>query len=90
MFLPKIAGTDLYQLDEFFGVVGSLLILLRLLGHVDGSGTNLLRVLLRALSFFCSITTPNLLLLCFCQKLQVPIFIVWAFILGSLIPVCFC
>ena len=45
MFLPKIAGADLYQLDEFFGVVGSLLILLRLCGHADGSSIDLLRVL---------------------------------------------
>ena len=41
------------------------------------------------LIFFCSITTPNLLLLCFCQKLQVPIFIAWSSFVMLLGRVCF-
>ena len=40
--------------------------------------------------FFCWITTPNFLLFCFCQKLQVPIFIGWVSILLLLLHFCFC
>ena len=39
--------------------------------------------------FFHSITTPNLLLLCYCQKLQMPIFIDWVSffaVVASLLP----
>ena len=42
------------------------------------------------LIFFCSITTTNFLLLWFCQKLQVPIFIGWTSILLLLLHFCFC
>ena len=42
------------------------------------------------LFFFGTITTPNLLLLCFCPQLQVSIFIVWARFLPALVRVCFC
>ncbi len=44
MFLPKIARPDLYQLDEFFTAVASLLLLLRLHVNLDGSSTNFLSV----------------------------------------------
>ena len=46
MFLPKIVGPDFYRLGEFFAVVASHLLLLRLCGNPNGSSTNLLRVLL--------------------------------------------
>ena len=40
--------------------------------------------------FFHSITTPNLLLLCYCQKWQVPIFVGWVSFLLLLYHFCFC
>ena len=40
--------------------------------------------------FFHSITTPNLLLLCYCQKWQVPIFVSWTSFLLLLYHFCFC
>ena len=40
--------------------------------------------------FFHSITTPNLLLLCYCQKWQVPIFVGWTSFLVLLYHFYFC
>ena len=59
MFLPKIAGADFYRLGEFSAVVASLLLSFSLCGHLGGSSTNLLRVLLLDYCFFDSITTAG-------------------------------
>ena len=64
-------GTDFYRLGEFYVDVVLLLHLLGLHACLVDSRTNLLQVLLLIYLFFWSISTTNLLLLCFCRKIQV-------------------
>ena len=77
MFLQKNAGTDFYRLGEFYIAIVLLLHLLGLYTYLVDSRTNLLQVLLLIYLFFWSISTTNLLLLCFCRKIQVSKLIDW-------------
>ena len=51
-----------------------LALLLRMHRYYSRSETNLLRVLLIVCIFFAKLLLPNLLSLCFCEKLQLPIY----------------
>ena len=82
------------QVPSFIGCVSFLLLLLHFcfclgcVGILAGPAL-ICGVFCCSFNFFCPITTPNLLLLCYCQKLQVPSFIGWPSFVMPLDRVCF-